>query len=71
MGVTQEDLTDAGHKKGPQCRCSQCEKLKDLEDKWILKLGTFCGEGALNSRDEVQSKTRYNWGGGNSPFGVN
>ena len=43
MDVTQEELTDAGHKKGPQCRCSQCEKLKDLEDRWILKLGTFYG----------------------------
>ena len=70
MDVSQEELTEAGHVKGPKCRCAQCEKLKDLEDRWILKMGTFYGEGALNSRDEVQSKTRYNWGG-NMPYTVN
>ena len=64
MDVSQEDLEKAGHVKGPKCRCIECGKLKDLEDKWILKMGTFYGEGALNSRDEIQSKTRFNWGGG-------
>ena len=61
MDVSQEDLEKAGHVKGPKCRCKECGKLKDLEDKWILKMGTFYGEGALNSRDEIQSKTRFNW----------
>ena len=63
MDVTDEELSEAGHKKG------LCSKLKDLEDRWILKMGTFYGEGALNSRDEIQSKTRYNWGG-NSPYSL-
>ena len=36
-------------------------RLKDLEDKWILKMGTFYGDSGLNSRDEVQTKTRFNW----------
>ena len=63
IDVTEDDLIKAGHVSGPKCRCLQCGRLKDLEDKWILKLGTFYGEGALNSRDEIQSKTRYNWGG--------
>ena len=63
MDVTDEELSEAGHKKG------LCSKLKDLEDRWILKMGTFYGEGALNSRNEIQSKTRYNWGG-NSPYSL-
>ena len=62
IDVSEEDLQKVGHVKGPKCRCSECGRLKDLEDRWILKLGTFYGEGALNSRDEIQSKTRYNWG---------
>ena len=60
MDVTKEELREAGHVKGPKCRCEQCMKLKDIEDRWILKMGTFYGEG-LNSRDEIQSKTRCNW----------
>ena len=55
IDVSPEDLVRAGHLKGPQCRCRECARLKDLEDKWILRLGTFYGDG-LNSRDEVQSK---------------
>ena len=62
IDVAQDVLTEVGHVKGPKCRCTECNRLKDLEDKWILKMGTFYGEGALNSRDEIQSKTRYNWG---------
>ena len=60
IDVTPEELVRAGHVKGPKCRCKECSRLKDLEDKWILRMGTFYGEG-LNSRDEIQSKTRYNW----------
>ena len=61
MDVSEEELRQAGHEKGAKCRCSQCSRLKDLEDQWILKMGTFYGEGGLNERDEVQSKTRFNW----------
>ena len=62
MDVTVDELDKAGHVSGPKCRCSQCEKLKNCEDKWILRMGTFYGEEPLNTRDEIQSKTRYNWG---------
>ena len=62
IDVTEDDLVNAEHIGGPKCRCVQCERLKDLEDMWILKMGTFYGDGALNSRDEIQSKTRFNWG---------
>ena len=64
MDVTEDELDKAGHVAGPKCRCNQCEKLKNIEDKWILRMATFYGEGPLNTRDEIQSKTRYNWGGG-------
>ena len=61
MDVSSTELIQAAHEKGAQCRCSACAKLKDLEDQWILKMGTFYGEGGLNERDEIQSKTRFNW----------
>ena len=58
--TTQEKLALANHEPGPKCRCSECDKLKSLEDYWILKLGTFYDKG-LNTRDEVKSKSRCNW----------
>ena len=36
MDVSEEELIEAGHVKGPQCRCKQYSKLKDLEDRWGL-----------------------------------
>ena len=57
--TSKEKLILAEHEPG-QCRCPECDKLKSLEDKLILKLGTFYGSG-MNSRDEVISKSRFNW----------
>ena len=59
--TTREKLGAAGHEKGLKCRCQECSNLKDLEDKAILKLGTFYGESGLNERDEIVTKTRCNW----------
>ena len=39
----------------------ECNNLKELEDRWILKMGSFYGILGLNSRDEVKSKTRCTW----------
>ena len=55
IDVSEEELRQAGHEKGAKCRCNQCARLKDLEDQWILKMGTFYGDGGLNERDEVQA----------------
>ena len=33
-------------------------KLKEIEDKWILKMGSFYGISGLNIRDEVKKKSR-------------
>ena len=59
--TTKTKLLKANHVKGPQCRCNECNILKSLEDKWILKLGSFYGKSGLNSRDEVKKKTRGQW----------
>ena len=59
--TSNEKLVKAKHEKGPQCRCNECNSLKILEDKWILKLGSFYGETGLNSRDEIKKKTRCQW----------
>ena len=58
--TTGGKLLEAGHLPGPQCRCSECENLKRLEDMWILKLGSLYS-GGLNLRDEVKAKSRCNW----------
>ena len=60
IDVKPEVLLSVGHVKGPQCTCSECNRLKDKEDKVILKMGTFYGRG-LNTRDQIQSKTRCTW----------
>ena len=57
--TTQEKLNLAGHVPGPKCRCRECENLKSIEDNWIMKLGTFYH--GFNTKDEVKSKSRYNW----------
>ena len=55
--TTQEKLQKANHSSGPYCPCKECENLKHLEDRWILKMGTFYGSSGLNSKDEAKSKT--------------
>ena len=57
--TSTQALKAAGHEPGPQCRCSQCLRLKAVEDDWICKLGTFNGK-HFNSRNEVKSKSRVN-----------
>ena len=58
--TTVSKLFKAKHEAGPKCRCSKYNHLKILEDKWIIKLGSFYGDG-LNSRNEIKSKSRGNW----------
>ena len=33
LDTTEEELKRANHVSGPKCRCKECLKLKDLEDK--------------------------------------
>ena len=61
LDTTVELLDRAGHVAGPQCRCKECNKLKRVEDKWILRLGTFHGDSGLNSRDEIVNAVRGNF----------
>ena len=35
LDVTADEIRREKHKKGPGCRCTLCEKLKELENKWI------------------------------------
>ena len=60
LDTTEEELQLAGHIRGPQCRCDICQKLKSLEDKFILRSGTFYTNG-LNTRDEVKNQVRCHW----------
>ena len=63
MDTTTHQLAVAGHVGGPQCRCSECTKLKTLEDKWICRLGSFYGSHGLNTRDEIKARSRVNFRG--------
>ena len=61
LDTTEQLLDQAGHIGGPQCRCNQCDRLKRIEDKWIMRMGTFFGDSGLNSRDEIVSNVRGNF----------
>ena len=54
-------LAAAGHTGGIGCRCSECQRLKDQEDKWISRLGTFYTPHGLNTRDEIMTRSRVNF----------
>ena len=54
--TTKEKLVKAGHVPGPYCQCKECGHLKDLEDRWILKMGSFYGSSGLNLRNEAKNK---------------
>ena len=61
LTTSEESLRSAIHQEGPGCRCCECNKLKNLEDKWISRLGTYHGKFSLNDRDEITRNTRINY----------
>ena len=56
--TTDQLLQSSNHRPGPGCVCQECEKLKDLESKWIHRLGTLHGHFGLNNRLELSSQSR-------------
>ena len=52
-----EEVQEARH-GGVGCVCKLCAALKNKEDTWIMKLGTFYYPGGLNKRDEIKRKVR-------------
>ena len=62
--TTREQLIKEKHVSGAKCKCSECEKLKELENSWILKVGSFYGSSGLSSRNEIKRKTRSKWNEG-------
>ena len=61
MVTSEEKLAEVGHGGGVACRCSECQRLKDIEDKWIMRMGTFNPPHGLNTRDEIQTRCRVNF----------
>ena len=61
IDTSEEKLKNANHTGGVGCRCSECQRLKDQEDKWICRLGTFHQPNGLNSRDEIKTRSRVNF----------
>ena len=63
LNTSAERLDVAGHLGGARCRCSECTRLKMVEDKWICRLGSFYGASGLNTRDEIKARSRVNFRG--------
>ena len=63
IDTSETILANAGHVGGPKCRCSECLRLKQAEDKWICRLGTFYGANGLSTRDEIKARSRVNFVG--------
>ena len=57
IDTTAEKLQRANHKKG-NCKCLECDKLRRVENKWIMRLGTFYGESGLNGRNIINPGVR-------------
>ena len=57
MDTTVEKLLRAKHKKG-NCKCLECDRLRRIENKWIMRLGTFHGESGLNNRNIINTGVR-------------
>ena len=60
LDVTLQQVQQANH-GGVGCVCTLCRKLKNLEDTWMMRLGTFYHPGGLNKRDEIKRKVRVNY----------
>ena len=56
--TTLQLLLSAIHKPGPGCVCRECDHLKEMESKWIHRLGTLLGQFGLNYRLQLHSGTR-------------
>ena len=54
---TNVERSEAANYVAGACRCTECGRLKDLEDKWILRLGSLHRPFGLNTRDEIQVKS--------------
>ena len=61
IDTSEARLEVAGHVGGVGCRCGECQRLKDQEDKWICRLGTFHPPHGLNTRDEIKARSRVNY----------
>ena len=58
VDVEQEEVQAAGQ-GGVGCECQLCGKLKNFEDDWIMRLGTFFYyPGGFNKRDKIKRKVR-------------
>ena len=59
VNTTLSKLENVGHVQGAKCCCPECEALKILEDRFILKTGSFYTEG-LNSYPQIKAKCHCN-----------
>ena len=53
LDTTEQELKIEKHIQGPGCKCRVCTKLRRLECKYIVNLGTISEKFGLNSKDEL------------------
>ena len=61
FNTSEMSLRQSSHQEGPGCWCCHCNKLKNMEDKWIRRLGTYHGRISLNDIDEITRNARVNY----------
>ena len=59
--TTPEKLQSSNHRPGPGCVCLECENLKELESKWIHRLGTLHGPFGLRNCLEISTRKRASY----------
>ena len=60
IDITEQQVKNAKH-GGIGCCCKLCDKLKDLENIWIMRLGCFYFPVGLNSREEFKRTERVQY----------
>ena len=60
MDTTIEKLQRANHRKG-NGKCTECDSVRRIENKWIMRLWTFHGESGLNARNIINTGVRVQY----------
>ena len=61
LDTNEDALRTASHRGGAGCRCSECQRLLNLEYKWICRMGTYNGKYGLNDKTEMNQNTRVKY----------
>ena len=58
LDVDEGQVQKEGH-RGVGCECKLCEKLKNIEDDWIIRLGPFYYPGGVKQKGQNQKNSQF------------